>query len=83
MLVIASRAPPEHIDRFTAAANAFRQPYWDWSPGEDTGSVPEFFITPKIALTELDGRDVTMDNPLFSYKFHPLVPDDFDSKVRR
>ncbi|KAK0660209.1 Polyphenol oxidase 1 [Lasiodiplodia hormozganensis] len=60
-------------DNYTEAAATFRLPFWDWavlrSDGETT--VPDFFVTPTIDVTLPNGSE-TIDNPLYSYKFHPL-----------
>jgi tyrosinase len=57
-------------------------PYWDWARGEDAGPVPDFFTTPRIDVTRPDGSHESLWNPLYSYYFHPLIPDDFDAKVQ-
>lgn len=60
-------------DNYTQAATTFRLPFWDWAvlaaDGETT--VPDFFITPTIDVTLPNGTE-TVDNPLYSYKYHPL-----------
>jgi hypothetical protein len=57
-------------------------PYWDWARGSDGGSVPDFFLKEKIEVTRPSGEQQTIWNPLYAFYFHPLVPEDFDSKVR-
>jgi tyrosinase len=55
-------------------------PYWDWAQGIKTGPVPDVFLSTTIMITNTTGMSVVIDNPLFSYKFHPL-PDGFHGKV--
>jgi len=74
-------APSKEVERYAAAADAFRLPYWDWGLGGADGVVPDFFMSKTILVVELNGRETVMKNPLYSYEFHPLVPDDFDEKV--
>lgn len=81
MLKIVARAPPGQFERYAAAADAFRIPYWDWGLGGAAGVVPDFLMSKTILIVELDGTETVMKNPLYSYKFHPLVPDDFDAKA--
>ncbi|KAH7357380.1 hypothetical protein BKA66DRAFT_515471 [Pyrenochaeta sp. MPI-SDFR-AT-0127] len=77
---IARSASSDQADRWAAAADAFRIPYWDWGQGEKGGPVPGFFMTPTIKVTKPDGSEATIANPLHSYRFHELVPGDFDDK---
>lgn len=78
----ASTASPRAKDRFVAAANSFRMPYWDWARGESGGPVPDFFTTQMIDIVRPNGQKQELWNPLYSFYFHPLIPADFDSKVR-
>lgn len=78
---LALGAPADQVERFTKAAATFRMPYWDWAQGEKGGPVPDFFTTPTIPVTWPDGFQEDIPNPFFSYRFHELVPGDFDSKV--
>ncbi|KAF2133032.1 tyrosinase [Dothidotthia symphoricarpi CBS 119687] len=77
---IALGAPADQRQRYSAAANSFRIPYWDWGLGDKGGPVPDFFMTPAITIVDMDRITKVIRNPLYSYKFHPLVPGDFDSK---
>ncbi|OJD37056.1 tyrosinase [Diplodia corticola] len=73
---------PEN-DNYTEAANTFRLPYWDWAvlPPDGEKSVPSFLSSPTIDVTLPNGTE-TIDNPLYSYKYHPLHGDDlYDSGV--
>ncbi|GME24295.1 Tyrosinase [Neofusicoccum parvum] len=65
-------AGPEK-DNYTDAANTFRFPFWDWAvlPPDGETNVPSFMTTPTIEVTMPNGTEV-IDNPLYSYKFHPL-----------
>ncbi|KAF1830624.1 Di-copper centre-containing protein, partial [Decorospora gaudefroyi] len=78
---IAVRAPADQVERYLAAANEFRMPYWDWAQGVAIGTVPEFFLTPTLTIDDTDGSEITIYNPLYSYKFKP-IPDGFDGKWR-
>lgn len=78
---LASGAPEDQVQRFTAAATSFRMPYWDWAQGEKGGPVPDFFTTPTIPVTWPNGAQEDITNPFYSYRFHDLIPGDFDSKV--
>jgi hypothetical protein len=78
----ASTAPSDQAARYETAAQSFRIPYWDWARGEDAGPVPDFFTTPRIDVIRPDGTHDSLWNPLYSYYFHPLIPDDFNGKVK-
>ncbi|KAI9810350.1 MAG: hypothetical protein M1827_006317 [Pycnora praestabilis] len=68
-------------DNYTAAAADFRIPYWDWAvvppSGEDI--LPDSISSETVQVTTPNGT-TTINNPLFSYTFHPLnsteVPDE-------
>ncbi|KAF2874672.1 hypothetical protein BDV95DRAFT_296302 [Massariosphaeria phaeospora] len=74
---VARQAPEESRSRYAAAANAFRIPYWDWGLGQKGGPIPDFFVSPTLQITGLDGVVRAVANPLHRYAFHPLIPDDF------
>ncbi|USP76847.1 uncharacterized protein yc1106_04121 [Curvularia clavata] len=78
---IAANAPPDQIKRYLAAANEFRMPYWDWAQGTKTGPAPDIFLSPTIMVRDTSGVSKGLDNPLFSYQFHPL-PQGFEGKWR-
>jgi tyrosinase len=83
MQQIAESAPADQIDRYRWAASSFRMPYWDWAQGEQSGPVPDFFMTPTITVTTPEGNPVEISNPLYSYRFHPLPSGvAFNGKVR-
>ncbi|KAJ4338353.1 hypothetical protein N0V95_008089 [Ascochyta clinopodiicola] len=72
MQQIAENAPADQIDRYRWAAYSFRLPYWDWAQGEQSGSVPEFFMTPTTVVTTPEGRSMEIWNPLYKYEFKPV-----------
>ncbi|RMZ66918.1 tyrosinase [Pyrenophora seminiperda CCB06] len=78
---IAMQAPADQMERYLAAANEFRIPYWDWAQGITTGPIPDMFTTPVITITNTDGVSMSLSNPLYSYQFKP-VPEGFDDKWR-
>ncbi|PCH38806.1 Di-copper centre-containing protein [Wolfiporia cocos MD-104 SS10] len=59
------------------AALTLRQPYWDWAltPPAGTKGVPEEITTPKISILTPTG-EITIKNPLYSYKFLAKFPVD-------
>lgn len=63
---------PDQAQWFNAA-NRLRIPYWDWA---ETQTMPAVLSQPQITITFASGPR-TIDNPLFSYRFHPLQPADF------
>lgn len=62
-------------DRYTAAAQNFRIPYWDWAvvPPEGQSVLPASISTPTVVVNGPAGAQ-TISNPLFSYYFNPLSP---------
>lgn len=81
MQEIALAAPADQVDRYSYAADSFRMPYWDWAQGRAGGGVPEFFTDPSITVRTTDGTVREMFNPLYAYRFRPLIPGDFTGKV--
>ena len=69
--------------RYEAAAQDFRMPYWDWGLVLPSGQsvLPTSLSSRTIAVVtpQSGGRLTTIDNPLYSYRFHPInpAPDDF------
>lgn len=47
-------------------------PYWDWSQGDASGDVPDFFMTETITVQAPEGRTVELWNPLYKYDFKPV-----------
>jgi tyrosinase len=61
-------------DLYTAAASSLRLPYWDWAKSPAGGHVlPDFMVQPRINVVTPQGSN-SIDNPLYSYKFHPIDP---------
>ncbi|PPQ98988.1 hypothetical protein CVT26_014415 [Gymnopilus dilepis] len=54
------------------AAEELRQPYWDWA----ANAVPpdEVVALSKVTITGPHGQKITVDNPIYSYTFHPIDP---------
>ncbi|KAH4248442.1 hypothetical protein HBI24_137470 [Parastagonospora nodorum] len=76
----AEEATEDVKERYQAAANSFRLPYWDWALGEGDGPIPDFFTAQMINVTRPNGQQQELWNPLYAFYFHPLVPGDFESK---
>lgn len=79
--ILASYAPEDQRERYRWAAYSFRIPYWDWSLGDGSGDVPDFFITETAMVATPEGRNIEIWNPLYKYTFNP-IPEGFDDKVR-
>lgn len=77
---LAEQAPPDQIDRYRWAAYSFRMPFWDWSQGDQSGDVPDFFMTDTVQVDTPDGQRIEIWNPLFKFDFKP-VPQGFEGKV--
>lgn len=64
---------------YEAAALNLRIPYWDWAmdPPDSGPALPTELsdLTAQIAFP--NGTNATVSNPLYSYTFHKLMPDDF------
>ncbi|KAH8586174.1 hypothetical protein B0O99DRAFT_656959 [Bisporella sp. PMI_857] len=76
---IAASYPAESRARYQKAALNFRIPFWDWArippPGET--NLPTFIASEKkvkVITPNSNGNEVEIDNPLYSYKFHPVNP---------
>jgi tyrosinase len=54
------------------AAADLRQPYWDWA----ANAVPpdEVIKNEQVNITNKDGEQVLVNNPLYQYTFHPIDP---------
>jgi tyrosinase len=78
---VAEQFPTSLVEQYTAAAQEFRAPYWDWALGPKGGDIPEFLLSPTIEVTDTDGITKMIPNPLEHYRFHPLIPEDFDEQV--
>ncbi|KAH6638401.1 hypothetical protein C7974DRAFT_411824 [Boeremia exigua] len=76
---LAENAPADQIDRYRWAASSFRIPYWDWSQGDQSGEVPDFFMSETTVVDTPEGRKIEIWNPLYKYDFKP-VPKGFEGK---
>lgn len=80
---IAEHASADQIDRYRWAAYSFRMPFWDWSQGDQSGDVPDFFMTETTTVDTPEGQNIEIWNPLYKYDFKPVPPaGGFDGKVR-
>lgn len=63
--------------RYAQAALAFRMPYWDWATAPPPGQSvwPSSLTSPTVTVTMPNGTN-TIPNPLYSYRFNPIRPDD-------
>ncbi|KAF2840525.1 Di-copper centre-containing protein [Patellaria atrata CBS 101060] len=65
-------------DKYVAAANELRLPYWDWAIDPAGGTVmPASMSTKTISVTYPNGTTATIQNPLYTYNFNPLRAADF------
>lgn len=57
-------------DAWKEAAANLRQPYWDWA----ANAVPpaQVISLTQVTITGPQGTKVTVDNPLYHYRFHPI-----------
>ncbi|KAF2402444.1 Di-copper centre-containing protein [Trichodelitschia bisporula] len=61
----------EARDRYTAAAQRLRTPYWDWAKDPGSGhAIPDSMTMQTVSVTTPQGGQ-TIANPLYSYQFHP------------
>lgn len=65
---IAASYPDDQRQSYVDAATTLRVPYWDWAVNPN---MPESLEYQSIVINTPTGQQ-TMDNPLYSYKFHPL-----------
>ncbi|GAM33797.1 hypothetical protein TCE0_013r00958 [Talaromyces pinophilus] len=65
---IAASYPDDQRQAYVDAATTLRVPYWDWAVNPN---MPESLEYQAIVINTPTGEQ-TMDNPLYSYKFHPL-----------
>lgn len=75
--VVATFPAGPQRDRYAAAAQTFRLPYWDWAAAPPSG-LPTFplIVSSKYATVNTPGGVRTIINPLFRHDFNPLVPSD-------
>lgn len=64
-------------NRYAAAAKTLRMPYWDWAmaPTNGVDDVPTLIRDQTVSVVTPSGTQ-TIANPLYSYKFNPLRPND-------
>jgi len=69
---------PNLRDKYTAAAQSFRIPYWDWAIAVPQGQpvLPASVWSSKTVQVVTPQGTTTIHNPLYSYKFHPLNSDE-------
>ncbi|KAI9806662.1 MAG: hypothetical protein M1825_006119 [Sarcosagium campestre] len=67
---IAAKYPSSSRARYVEAARTFRIPYWDWAKN---AKMPNNVNVRTISVNTPTGRK-TIDNPLYSYKFHVRNP---------
>ncbi|KAF2147416.1 uncharacterized protein K452DRAFT_323522 [Aplosporella prunicola CBS 121167] len=65
--------PGPDRDRYVAAAQTFRAPYWDWAiyPPSGQNNTPPFMTDETIKVVRPNGS-AEIPNPLYSYTFHPF-----------
>lgn len=72
----------ENRARYVAAAQSFRMPYWDWAIIVPAGQsvVPTSMSSQQILVIApgSDGKQTSINNPLYSFRFHPVNPSDGD-----
>ncbi|KAG8819755.1 hypothetical protein FRC17_010343 [Serendipita sp. 399] len=58
--------------KYVSAAQRFRIPYWDWAANPN---LPDSIaVGGKVTVNSPDGPKTLEENPLYSYKFHPVYP---------
>ena len=69
---------------YVAAAQQFRIPYYDWAayPARGAPALPPALSSPKVTVFDTDGQTKSIDNPLYSFYFHPLNPSPGDFSTR-
>ena len=76
MLQIVSQFTGAQQTRYATAASIFRIPYWDWAVDSSDGmQYPEILSQKTVTVIKPSGQSV-IQNPLYSYEFHPLDPKD-------
>ncbi|EPS44263.1 hypothetical protein H072_1759 [Dactylellina haptotyla CBS 200.50] len=75
MVNLANQYPAGQVrNRYVAAASKFRLPYWDWA---SNGQVPDIIGNqPRVSVEKPQGF-VQINNPLYTYIFHPFSPSYF------
>lgn len=64
-------------EAYRQAAMSLRLPYWDWAADPANGPILPYVLSNEEAdITYPNGSTATVPNPLHSYNFHPLSPED-------
>lgn len=58
-------------DKYVAAANTLRMPYWDWAKTPKYGNVIPSQITDQMVTVTTPNGTARISNPLASYRYHP------------
>ncbi|RAL65136.1 hypothetical protein DID88_001242 [Monilinia fructigena] len=76
---IAQQFTGSNSEAYHQASLTLRMPYWDWAanPANNGPILPDVLSNPTASITYPNGSTATVPNPLYSYRFHPLVPSDF------
>ncbi|KAF2460042.1 common central domain of tyrosinase-domain-containing protein [Lineolata rhizophorae] len=73
--IIADQYVPSIRERYVAAAQGWRMPYWDWALLPKTGQPAfpsEIFSPTQVTVTNTSGQPEEIPNPLYRYDFHPV-----------
>ncbi|KAF2760027.1 Di-copper centre-containing protein [Pseudovirgaria hyperparasitica] len=69
-------------DQQRKVADAIRLPYWDWAlPLKSGPIIPEIMSNKTIVVKRPNGTEESIQNPLYSYRFHPHNPDELNDNV--
>jgi tyrosinase len=82
---IAKQFPAEIRDKYVAAAQTFRLPYFDWAmmPPAGSSAFPTSLSSSTVSVVDVDGKTKSLANPFYQFSFHPVNPEqgDFDAQV--
>lgn len=73
-VAIANQFSGDQRERYLAAAERVRYPYWDWAATGTQSRIPEVMKQERIDVVTPDGQ-ATIDNPFFGYEFHNGPPE--------
>ena len=59
-------------DKYQSAAESLRSPYWDWA--KNMIPPPEVIELTEVTIVMPNGSKQSVQNPLFTYHFHPIDP---------
>ncbi|SPN96684.1 related to Tyrosinase [Cephalotrichum gorgonifer] len=76
----AAKFPPELRSRYTEAAKLVRLPYFDWAVRVRLGadSLPPSIASQTIRVVDTDGKQKSIDNPLYSFNISQVRPNTGD-----